>query len=345
MINDTLRPASPRMEALDNIVPDPDQPRKRFLEGPLAELAESLWAQGLTQPVTVTAGPGQDGLHVLFIGERRWRAFQINRERARCLFEAGEELPADHPAHRYERWTQIPVLYEPPMEPADRILKQVSENDDREDLSLYERALAYQKALSLSRLKAKDFAARYGIDPGTLSTYKGLVNAKGPTKLALELGLLNDAHAARLFQTLPKDLQEQLIQKAEEEETPLSRLVVQRALDAVEAAQERAQRADQVSEEPHAKGSRQTNAASSRESARPAKPLGPNLSVEALTWLQQYLEQVDAGEDDRLRLEALEALRQAVLNDSPYIAILDTTGVMPGAGIGRSVEQEVLQET
>lgn len=344
-MTESLLTASPRLEALDNVVPDPDQPRKRFPEGPLAELAESLWHQGLNQPITVTADPRGGETCLLFIGERRWRAFQLNRERARRLFEAGEDLPPDHPAHRYERWSLIPVLDAPPMDPADRLLKQVSENDEREDLTLYERALAYQKALSLSGLKAKDFAARYGIDAGTLSTFKGLVNAKGPTKLALELGLVNDATAARLFQSLPKEHQETLIRKAEEEETTLTRVVVQRTLDEIEAAQKRIDKAKAAADEQTDSSSpdtapTQAKSASAHPTPLASPPPGPAIGVETLTWLHNHLDQLDAGEDDPLRVEALAAVRQAVLNDSPFIAILEEIARAPVD----PVADEVLQE-
>jgi ParB family chromosome partitioning protein len=342
-MTETQLTASPRFEALDHVVPDPDQPRKRFPEGPLQELAENIWHQGLHQPVTVTANPEGDGSCLLFIGERRWRAFQINRERARRLFETGEELPGEHPAHRYERWTLIPVLDAPPMDPADRLLRQVSENDEREELTLYERALAYQRALGLSGLKAKDFAARYGIDPGTLSTFKGLVNAKGPTKLALELGLLNDATAARLFQSLPKDHQEELIQRAEEEDTKLSRVVVQRALDAVEEAQRKATKAGNVSEERSPRTPAERASSSSPAAPAPLPAMGPVITVETLNWLHNHLELLEAGEDDAFRSEALQAFRHAVLHDSAFITIREGFAAAPAGGEALGAE-EVLQE-
>jgi ParB-like chromosome segregation protein Spo0J len=355
--------ASFRLELLDNVVPDPDQPRKRFPEGPLGELAENIWHQGLNQPVTLTPNPAGDGTHLLFIGERRWKAFQINRERAQRLFESGEELPEDHPAYRYERWSRIPVLDEAPMPPAERLVRQVSENDARAELTLYERALAYQRALGLSGLKAKEFAARFGIDAGTLSTFKGLVNAKGPTKLALELGLLNDAAAARLFQSLPKDHQEDLIQRAEEEETGLSRVVVQRALEAVEAEQRRIEKATNPTSptnppatsagapatgsagpgspgspgsndrSPQSRGSEDASSSSSASGGSPSLPaagssglIAPAIRVDTLNWLHNHLERLEAGEDEPLRLEAVEALQKAVLHDSPYIAIREELG-------------------
>jgi len=341
-MTETRPTASPRLEALDNVVPDPDQPRKLFPEAPLQELADNIWHQGLNQPVTVTLDTEGDGTCLLFIGERRWRAFQINRERARRLFEAGGELPDDHPAHRYERWTLIPVLDAAPMDPTDRLLRQVSENDEREDLTLYERALAYQRALSLSGLKAKDFAARYGIDPGTLSTFKGLVNAKGPTKLALELGLVNDATAARLFQSLPKDQQEELIHRAEDEETKLSRVVVQRALDAVEEAQRKATRASAASGDRPPKAPAERERSSSPAAPSPPPAMGPVITVEALNWLHNHLERLEAGEDDAFRLDALQAFRHAVLHDSAFITIREA---IPTAPAGRdAIAEEVLQE-
>lgn len=358
----TSTTATARLEQLDNIVPDPEQPRKRFPEGPLQELADRIWEQGLHQPITITpCTPTGAASFLLFIGERRWRSFQINRERADRLFQAGEDLPEDHPAHRYLRWTHIPVLDEQPMPPADRLLRQVSENDDRADLTLYERALAYQRALAFSELKAKDFAVRYSIDPTTLSTYKGLVNAKGPTKLALELGLVNDAAAARLFQTLPKDQQEELIRRAEEEETTLSRVVVQRAVDAVEEAQRRIQQANAAPEassqppsgetpppSPHEAQSPQDAQEAQKAQATPAAPpasMGPAITVDTLAWLYNQLERLEATADDEsFRLEALEAFQEAVLRDSPYIAIREPIGALPPDSSSTPYPEEILQE-
>ena len=55
-----------------SVIPNPDQPRKRFNPEALAELAASIKANGLIQPITVRALP--DGRHMIVAGERRWRA-------------------------------------------------------------------------------------------------------------------------------------------------------------------------------------------------------------------------------------------------------------------------------
>ena len=62
------------MLAVADIVPHPGQPRRQFAEEALAELAASIAARGVIQPVIVTPhGPGQ---WRLVAGERRWRAAQ-----------------------------------------------------------------------------------------------------------------------------------------------------------------------------------------------------------------------------------------------------------------------------
>jgi ParB family transcriptional regulator, chromosome partitioning protein len=55
-----------------SVIPNPDQPRKRFEPQALAELAASIKMNGLIQPITARALP--DGRHMIVAGERRWRA-------------------------------------------------------------------------------------------------------------------------------------------------------------------------------------------------------------------------------------------------------------------------------
>ncbi|HEY5891217.1 MAG TPA: ParB N-terminal domain-containing protein, partial [Acidimicrobiia bacterium] len=57
---------------IDEIRPNPEQPRSRFDDTALTELAASISAVGVLQPVVVTRG--DDGNHYLIAGERRWRA-------------------------------------------------------------------------------------------------------------------------------------------------------------------------------------------------------------------------------------------------------------------------------
>jgi len=59
------------------IVPDPDQPRKEFDPVKLQELAGSIAAEGLLQPITVRLVPGEARRYIIVTGERRWRAHAL----------------------------------------------------------------------------------------------------------------------------------------------------------------------------------------------------------------------------------------------------------------------------
>ncbi len=62
------------MLAISDIEPHPEQPRRHFDEAALAELAASIAARGVIQPVIVR--PMAEGRFQLVAGERRWRAAQ-----------------------------------------------------------------------------------------------------------------------------------------------------------------------------------------------------------------------------------------------------------------------------
>lgn len=60
---------------ITSIRPNPRQPRRHFAEEPLAELAESIAARGVLQPILVRPA-GETGQYEIIAGERRWRAAQ-----------------------------------------------------------------------------------------------------------------------------------------------------------------------------------------------------------------------------------------------------------------------------
>jgi len=61
--------------ALDQVHPNPDQPRRHFDADALRDLAESIGRQGLLQPILVRRRPG--GGYLIAAGERRWRAHHL----------------------------------------------------------------------------------------------------------------------------------------------------------------------------------------------------------------------------------------------------------------------------
>lgn len=65
------------MVAIEQLIANPDQPRRSFEPDALRELADSLKARGVLQPLIVRPHPTDAGLYQIVAGERRWRAAQI----------------------------------------------------------------------------------------------------------------------------------------------------------------------------------------------------------------------------------------------------------------------------
>lgn len=64
------------MVPIEQIKPNPDQPRRSFDAVALADLAESIREKGVIQPLIVRPFPGESGVYQIVAGERRWRASQ-----------------------------------------------------------------------------------------------------------------------------------------------------------------------------------------------------------------------------------------------------------------------------
>lgn len=121
-----------------SVVPDPDQPRKTFDEGKLAELADSILSRGLLQPITVRPIAGRPVQYQIVTGERRWRAHQL----------AGLKTIK----------VQFAVLRR------DQFLDQIIENDARDAMTPMDRARAYQRCLAEGLAASPaDLAAKLGL--------------------------------------------------------------------------------------------------------------------------------------------------------------------------------------
>lgn len=71
------KPAPRQILPVEQITPNPDQPRRSFAPEALEELAQSLRSRGMLQPLIVRPHPTDKGLYQIVAGERRWRAAQI----------------------------------------------------------------------------------------------------------------------------------------------------------------------------------------------------------------------------------------------------------------------------
>ena len=107
---------------LEWINPGPWQPRRRFDEVSLQELADSLQKQGVIQPILIRPTPGEVNRYQLIAGERRWRAAQIAK-----IYE----IPSVIREFSEQEASEIALV----------------ENIQRRDLSSIEEAIAYQQLI------------------------------------------------------------------------------------------------------------------------------------------------------------------------------------------------------
>jgi ParB family transcriptional regulator, chromosome partitioning protein len=115
---------------LDQIKPDPDQPRKKFDEQALGELSQSIKNFGLIQPITVIK---KDDFYEIVAGERRYRAAQM----------AG--------------LLKIPVIIKD-LSQKEKLEISLVENLQRENLNSIEEALAFSSLIETYNITQEDLA-------------------------------------------------------------------------------------------------------------------------------------------------------------------------------------------
>lgn len=171
--------------ALTRIRPGPEQPRRRFEAAALAELAESLKASGVLQPVVVRS-LGAD--YELLAGERRWRAAQL----------AGlATLPA--------------VVRDDLDDHAARILGLV-ENLQRESLSPMETARGLKRLAELDGLTHEAIGQRIGKSREYVSNFLRLLALDPVVQQALDEGGLSLGHA-KVLAGLPAAAQRRWLER------------------------------------------------------------------------------------------------------------------------------------
>jgi ParB family transcriptional regulator, chromosome partitioning protein len=157
---------------IDEISPNPLQPRRQFTEASLAELAGSLKQHGLLQPVVVSRAPG--GGFYLIAGERRWRAARL----------AG--------------MASIPAVLREAAGDADQLALALIENLQREDLTPIEEARAYHHLRAELALSQEDIAGRVGKDRSTVANALRLLQLPLAVQEMVDTGRLSAGHGRAL---------------------------------------------------------------------------------------------------------------------------------------------------
>ncbi|MCS6797619.1 MAG: ParB/RepB/Spo0J family partition protein [Myxococcota bacterium] len=158
---------------IEELHPNRAQPRRRFDEAALDELAQSIRSVGVLAPIVVRRRPA--GGYEIVAGERRWRAAQRAGLRA------------------------VPVVIRE-LTPAEALEAALVENVQREDLEPLELARAYQQMIESHGYTQERLAARVGRDRSTIANALRLLRLPPEVLALLEERRIDEGHARALLQ-------------------------------------------------------------------------------------------------------------------------------------------------
>ncbi len=161
------------MLRLSEIEPNPDQPRKDFDQEALSQLAESIAAHGLIQPIIVRS-TGSGEYYEIIAGERRWRASKM----------AG--------------LSEVPVII---MELDDQKAAQVAliENVQRENLNAIEEAAAYRSLIEDYGMTQDELSRQIGKSRPAVANTLRLLDLPDEVMALVKEGSLSAGHARALL--------------------------------------------------------------------------------------------------------------------------------------------------
>ena len=181
-----VRPGTAPTEVdVDQISPNEHQPRHRFEDVRLDELAQSIKANGVIQPIVVRK---VDGGYRIIAGERRWRAAQ----------RAG--------------LTRVPVVIKEVAAGSDAQLLEMAliENIQREDLNPIDQAAAYEKLSTDFRMTQEEIAAAVGKDRSSVANHMRLLKLPQEVRAEVASGRLSMGHARALIAIADEASQRQI---------------------------------------------------------------------------------------------------------------------------------------
>lgn len=172
---------------LTEIEPNRGQPRQDFDEQALSELADSIAAHGLIQPIVVR--PTAEGTYKIIAGERRWRACRM----------AGLDT--------------VPVVVK---EVDDKALTELAliENLQREDLNDIELALGFKALMESYGLTQEQVAQSMGKSRSAVTNTLRLLSLKDSELDAVRHGIISAGHARALLACDDEEIRAEMLDKA-----------------------------------------------------------------------------------------------------------------------------------
>jgi ParB family chromosome partitioning protein len=169
---------------IEDVLPNPQQPRLRFDSKSIEDLARSIRESGIIQPILVV--PDGENYKII-VGERRWRAAQ----------KAGlKKIPVLIRSVPQERQVEISLI----------------ENLHREDLNPLEIALVYKRMIEELNYSQQDIADRVGMDRSSVTNYLRLLTLPRVVQDYLAQDKISMGHARALVSVDNPDLQISLAQ-------------------------------------------------------------------------------------------------------------------------------------
>ncbi|WP_338549603.1 ParB/RepB/Spo0J family partition protein [Roseovarius phycicola] len=158
---------------VENIEPNPDQPRRDFDKGPLEDLAASIKEKGIIQPLIVRVSPRDARRYEIVAGERRWRAAQM--------------------AQLHE----VPVLVRE-FDDTEVLEVAIIENIQRADLNPVEEAAGYSQLMERFGHTQEKLATALGKSRSHIANLMRLLNLPNEVQAFLRDGSLSAGHARAL---------------------------------------------------------------------------------------------------------------------------------------------------
>lgn len=162
------------MVPIEKIVPNPDQPRRRFDPEHLEDLSNSIAEKGVIQPLIVREKPGDEGMYEIVAGERRWRASQ----RAKL-----HELPVVVREFSDTEVLEVAII----------------ENIQRADLNPVEEAAGYRQLMERFGHTQEELSKALGKSRSHIANLMRLLNLPSDIQGMLEEGKLSAGHARALI--------------------------------------------------------------------------------------------------------------------------------------------------
>ena len=170
---------------IENIVPNPYQPRKVFSQSALEELSKSIKTYGILQPITVRV---KDDKYELIAGERRLRAAKLANLKA------------------------VPAIINNMSDESSAVLA-LLENLQREDLNFIEEAMGYENLIKEHEFTQQQLAEKLGKNQSTIANKLRILRLPNEIKINLVEKDLTERHARALLKLPNEELMREVLDK------------------------------------------------------------------------------------------------------------------------------------